>query len=84
MRRRWRAQGYQCHECVQDFFLYQHVHTLTHGGNILDLILSTEQNMIENVEVFESLGSSDHNSIEFSVITQVQLKESKAYVPDFR
>ena len=29
--------------------------------------------MVENVEVVESLGSSDHNSIEFSVITQVQL-----------
>ena len=37
--------------------------------------------MVENVEVVESLGSSNHNSIEFSVITQVQLKES---VPDFR
>ena len=37
-----------------------------------------------NVEVVESLGSIDHNSIEFSVITQVQLKESKESVPDFR
>ena len=33
--------------------------------------------MVENVKVVESLGSSDHNSIEFSVKTQVQLKESK-------
>ena len=56
----------------------------TRGGNILDLILSTEQNLVENVEVVESLGSSDHNSIDFSVITQVQLKESKESVPDFR
>ena len=75
---------YQFYECVQDFFLYQHVHAPTRGGNILDLILSTEQNMVENVEVVESLGSSDHNSIEFSVITQVQQKESKESAPDFR
>ena len=78
------AQGCQFHECVQDFFLYQHVDAPTRGGNILDLILSTEQNMVTDVEVVESLGCSDHNGIEFSVITQVSLKESKESVPDFR
>ena len=37
--------------------------------------------MVENAEVFESKGSCDHNAVEFSVITQVQLRES---VLDFR
>ena len=31
--------------------------------------------MVNDIEVVESLGSSDHNSIEFSVITQVNIKE---------
>ena len=48
---------------------------------ILDPILSTEPNMVNDVEFVESLGSSDHNGIEFSVITQVSLKESKESVP---
>ena len=78
------AQVCQFYECVQDFFLYKHFFAPIRSGNILDLILFTEQNMVENVEVVESLGSSDHNSIEFSVISQVQLQESKDSVPDFR
>ena len=40
--------------------------------------------MVANVEVVESLGSSDHNSIEFSVIKQVQLKESREFAPALR
>ena len=47
------AQGHQFYECARDFFLYQHVQAPTRGGNTLDLILSTEQNMVENVEVVE-------------------------------
>ena len=43
-------QGHQFYECVQDFFLYQHVYVPTRGSNVLDLILSAEQNMVENVE----------------------------------
>ena len=73
-----KVSGYRIKKSLHLF----NVHVPTRGGNILDLILSTEQNMVENVEVVESLGSSDHNSIEFSVITQVQLKESKESVPD--
>ena len=63
--------GYNFLESVQDFFLYQHIHKPTRAGNILDLVLSTEQNMIENITVNESLGTSDHNTIEFSITEQV-------------
>ena len=76
-------QGCQFHECVQDFFLYLHVDAQTRGGNIRDLTLSTEQNIGNDVEVVESLGSSDHNGTEFSVITQVSLKESEESVTYF-
>ena len=37
--------------------------------------------MVKNAEVVESFESCDHNAVEFSVITQVQIQES---VPDFR
>ena len=39
--------------------------------------------MTENIEVVESLGSSDHQAFEFSVITQVQFKIFKEYAPVF-
>ena len=65
--------------------VYYYFKFITQRPAVLVLsMLSAEQNVVENVEVVESLGSSDHNSIEFSVITQVQLKESKESVPDFR
>ena len=41
------AKGLQFHECVRDFFLYQHVDALT-LRNILELILSTEQHMVND------------------------------------
>ena len=76
--------GYNFLESVQDFFLYQHIHKPTRAGNILDLVLSTEQNMIENITVNESFCTSDHNTIEFSITKQVQVKQSIELVPDFR
>ena len=39
--------------------------------------------MVYDVEVVESLGSSDPNDIQFSVITQVNLKKSRESVPVF-
>ena len=71
-------------ECVLHLFLCQHVYFPTRVGNILDLNLSTEQNMLNIVEVVVPLWSSHHNAIEFSVITQVQVKESKESILDFQ
>ena len=46
---------------TQDCFLTQHVLEPTRGGNVLDLILSSQNELVDNVEVHEPLGSSDHN-----------------------
>ena len=37
------------------------------GGNVLDLILSSQNELVDNVKVHEPLGSSDHNQIHFNV-----------------
>lgn len=47
-------------EVVQDNFLFQHVLEGTRGNNILDLVFSNRENLIENLEVGETLGNSDH------------------------
>ena len=52
---------------TQDCFLTQHVLEPTRGGNVLDLILSSQSELVDNVKVHEPLGSSDHNQIHFNL-----------------
>jgi len=49
------------------FFKSQHVCKSTRGKNILDLIISSEPNIVEEVEVQCLASNSDHNVILFKV-----------------
>ena len=51
---------------VENCFLTQHVLTPTHDDSILDLVLTNEPDLISDVSVINSLGSSDHNMVAFS------------------
>ena len=46
------------------------------GENILDLILSTEEHMIEDTTILPPLSNSDHNVISFSLIVEERLSEN--------
>ena len=50
-----------------DCFLHQQVKMPTRGENILDLLFSTEEGMIENLVVGDLISTSDHNSLWFEV-----------------
>ena len=52
---------------TQDCFLTQHVLEPTRGGNVLDLILSSQNELVDNVKVHEPSVSSDHNHIHFTI-----------------
>ena len=52
---------------TQDCFLTQHDLEQTRGGNVLDLMLSSQTELVDNVKVHEPLGSSDHNQIHFNI-----------------
>ena len=52
-----------------DSFLHQHVFEPTRNENILDIILSTERDIIQSIEVVEPLGNSDHNSVNFDLVS---------------
>ena len=52
---------------THDWFLTQHVLEPTRVGNVLDLILSSQNELVDNVKVHEPLGSSDHNQIHFNI-----------------
>jgi hypothetical protein len=64
-------------DLVQNCFLYQHVKTPTRGDNILDLVLSTELPMIEELQVQEPFSTSDHCLVSFDLVAKTELNESK-------
>ena len=44
-------------------FLTQHVLQPNRGRNVLDLILSTQNELVDNINVHDTLGSNDHVNI---------------------
>ena len=65
---------------TQDCFFTQHVLEPTRGGNVLDLILSSQNVLVDNVKVHEPLGSSDHNQIHFNI----KVKTGNTYKKQWR
>ena len=52
---------------IQDNFLTQHVLEPTRGGIVLDLVLSSQKESVDNAKIQEPLGSSDHNQLHFNI-----------------
>ena len=44
---------------------------------MLDLILSSQNELVDNVKIYEPLGSSDHNQIHFNI--KVKQKHKNQY-----
>ncbi|MCP4269647.1 MAG: hypothetical protein GY777_29425, partial [Candidatus Brocadiaceae bacterium] len=61
------SESHRMIEFVEDNFLYQLVREPTRGNNILDLVLSTQEFLVNNVCVGEHLGLSDHNLIRLDI-----------------
>ena len=58
------AKSRAFYEEMEENFLIQHVNEATHkGGNILDLVISKNEQLVENVEHEGRLGKSDHELI---------------------
>ena len=63
-------------------FLTQHVHNATRGENTLDLVLSSEPNMVKQIRVREPF--SDHNIVICDIIVSIQIKEWREMYYDFK
>ena len=64
-------------ECLRDNFLFQHVNHFTRcrndqARNILDLIISKDENNVEITEILPSLGCSDHVTLLFDFLCDFQ------------
>ena len=69
-------------ECIRDTFLFQHIKHPprsrgTNNPNILDLILTNEDNSINDIQYMCPLGKSDHSVIYFEIECHI---ESNNYI----
>ena len=69
---------------VQDCFLTQFVDKPTRGSAVLYLILNNDPNMVEEVEVGEHLGASDHNILCTKILLMVRVQDGRVRLLDFR
>ena len=69
---------------VQDNFLTQHVLETTRAARVLDIVLSSQKEFVDNVVIQEPLGSSDHNQLHFNINIKSVKSKVKQRRRDFR
>ena len=62
-------------ELLADNNLTQHVHETTRQNNILDLVISTEEELIVNLKITDKIG--DHPAFTFSLKTEKYIIRKK-------
>ena len=75
-------QTFSC--LVQDIFLSQHVLEPTRATRVLDIVLSSQKEFVNNVVIQEPLGSSDHNQLHFNINITSDKTKVKQCRRDFR
>ena len=62
----------------------QHVLEPTRAARVLDIVLSSQKEFVDNVEIQEPLGSSDHNQLHFNINIKSDKTKVKQCRRDFR
>ena len=73
-----------CLGLVQDYFLTQHLFEPTRAARILDIVLSSQTEFVDNVVIQEPMGSSDHNQLHFNIKIKSDKTKVKKCRRDFR
>ena len=71
-------------QSIGDNFLMQVVEEPMRRGMLLDLVLTNKDRLVEDVKVGGSLGCSDHEMLEFSIMCGGSRARSRINTPDFR
>ena len=69
---------------VQDNYLTQHVLEPTRAARVLDIVLSSQKEFVDNVEIQEPFGSSDHNQLLFNINIKSDKTKGKQCRRNFR
>ena len=70
-------------DCIMDSLLTQHVQEPLHDKNILDLVFTSDPGMVEDLQVVEHLGNSDHNSLIWKLICNSTVTLNKQLIKQF-
>ena len=68
------GEDQQCIFLIQESFLTQHVLEPTRGENVLDIVLSSQKELVDNVKIHETLRNSDYNQIHFYINVKSESK----------
>ena len=71
-------------DTVLDCYLVQVVDKPTRGENILDLILTSNEALVDNVNIEEPFVSSDHCVVKFDITCNISRKDWKLFYYDYR
>ena len=71
-------------DTVLDCYLVQVVDKPTRGENILDLILTSNEALVGNVNIEEPFVSSDHCVVKFDITCNISRKDWKLFYYDYR
>ena len=69
---------------IMDNFLCQHVNFPTRENNILDLFISSDPNMVDNLQCVGKLGSSDHVLVLAELNFKTCVAENLQEIPDWK
>ena len=69
---------------VQDNYLTQHVLEPTRAARVLDIVLSSQKEFVDNVVIQEPLSSIDHNQLHFNINIKSDKTKVKQCRRDFR
>ncbi|GAB0187556.1 hypothetical protein GRJ2_001220900 [Grus japonensis] len=71
-------------ECIDDNFLLQVIEEQTRRDAMLDLVLTNKEELVGDVKLKGSLGSSDHEAMEFKILKAPRRAHSKLTTLHFR
>ena len=70
--------------CLEDNFLIQHVKETTRNEFVLDLVITSEPDIIQETEVLGKFMTSDHNLLHWSMDIMVNCEQKKQAMLDLR
>ncbi len=77
-------EGRRLIELTEEAFLYQTVQRPTRGKNILDLVFTSDSDLINTCEVCEPLANSDHSIVRIKLNFKMKIKENALLIPNYR
>lgn len=77
------GEGSDFLKVIDDCYLEQHVKESTRGKNVLDLILTTELNMVQNVNILAPIANGDHNVLSWDLCCKTPNKSKNKIVYDY-